>query len=114
MINSKIEQILLERFGEPIGDTKTSIGVADERKDLDEADPTGYSHKVKITHKDDDVDLALDKMRDDEAVHNVNRAVNAWVYSKAPCVCVSLDTHDKQDGTIMCKDCKQSWMPEDL
>lgn len=33
----KIYRVLLERFGEPIGDAPTTVGVADEREDLKEA-----------------------------------------------------------------------------
>lgn len=42
----KIQQILLERFGEPIGDTYAGPGVADERENISEKRNRGPSKKT--------------------------------------------------------------------
>ncbi len=47
----KIHALLVERFGEPIGDTHSGPGVADER-DIDEVAPKGYERIVKAMKSD--------------------------------------------------------------
>jgi hypothetical protein len=55
----KISQVLIERFGTPIGDSPSTVGVPDERNEnekLDEVTPKGYESIVKGLKKDPDVE----------------------------------------------------------
>lgn len=57
MFMPKIEKILLERFGEPIGDAEATVGVADEQgKEVEEVAPPGYEKVVKKLKKNKNVD----------------------------------------------------------
>lgn len=55
----EISDVLLERFGRPIGDSPSTVGVPDERNESDEireVAPKGYEKIVKGLKRDGEVE----------------------------------------------------------
>ena len=55
----EINDLLLERFGRPIGDSPSTVGVPDERNEADdikEVAPKGYEKIVKKLKRDKEVE----------------------------------------------------------